>query len=159
MKSFADLDLSRLHEDWAEQPKLHRKYARKMPDAKRDLSEAKADLKVIIAEVKRAIRRNPKKYDVPGRATDNAVKEAAEIHPKVRRAETAIIEAAHVVDVLEAALNTLTDRKKTLENLVTLWSMSYFSEPRVKKGTEESVRDSLDRAEKRSTRNSRPMRK
>lgn len=133
MKSFTDIDLGNLEQEWVRQPKLYGRYSAKLADAKKDLSEAKAAEEVAEADVKRRIRRNPSKYGI-NKITEPAVKEAMILHPLYQKAVTAVNEAKHAVDVLEGLVNTLDHRKRTLENLVSLFGMNYFARPQSPKG-------------------------
>jgi hypothetical protein len=131
-KAFTNIDLARLEEEWLMQPKLYDKYSSKLADAKLDLAEAKSEQEWVIADVKRRLRKNPQKYGL-SKTTDAIIKEASVLHPLWRKAEKAVNEAAHRVDVLNGIINTLEHRKRTLENLVTLFGQSYFSKPKVKR--------------------------
>jgi hypothetical protein len=147
--SLTNLNLATLEEDWLLQVPAHDRYSRKVPDAKLDLSEAKAALEVVEAEVKRSIRRNPSKYGIEqSRVTEAMVAEAMILSPKYQKALKAVNDAKHVVDVLEAALNTLDHRKRTLESLVSLFGMSYFAKPKVK----DQYNTSVKAAERRASR-------
>lgn len=64
--------------------------------------------------------------------TETTVKNAVTSDREVQKARSAIIEAKHEVDVLSAAVSALDQRKRALENLVTLHGQSYFSTPSVR---------------------------
>lgn len=131
MKNFNDIDLGRLEEHWLQQPRLYGKKAARLADAKLELSTVKAQLEVTEAEVKLHIRRYPNKHGFKGRVTDSVVKELVLLDKTYRDAQRKVHDAQHVVDVLTGAINTLEHRKRTLENLVTLYGQDYFSKPKV----------------------------
>jgi len=124
-----DIDPLRLDEEWIVQPKMYHYYATKQADQKKLVKELKAKLQVIKAKLSRHIRKYPNKYGL-ARATDPSVADTILDQPPYLAAQQSIIDAEYVADILTAALDTLDQRKKALENLVDLHGRDYFATPR-----------------------------
>lgn len=131
-ESLVDLDESALDREWLRQPKLYMTFALQLAQAKLEHVTAKANLDVVRAEMELKVRDTPTDYDI-NKVTEAVISAVVETQPKVKRAVHELNIARHRVDVLEAIVNTLEHRKRTLENLVTLHGQNYFSTPRASK--------------------------
>lgn len=136
------IDEQALDLEWLRQPKLYFKWASAYAAAKRDVSEAKAELDVTKAEVAAEIRKDPGFYGCKG--TVDAVNECAMLQPEYKAALRKLHRMQYHQDVIGAAVSSLDHRKKALENLVDLHSQNYFSEPRAKPASREAV-DNMER--------------
>lgn len=144
-RSYTDVDLSRLEEDFLAQPRLMDRATKGSADAKKDLAELKAEMEVVEAECKRRIRKNPGKYGIVGsRPTKDMIDEALVLHPKYQEINVRVIEAQHKVDVFGGLINTLEHRKRTIEGLITLHGQGYWSKPRVSRAADESFAKDVD---------------
>lgn len=124
-----DLDINRLDEHWLSHSRTVYDHALQLADAKADYDRLKRKRDVIGAELKQSIRKNPESYDCP-KITEAVVEEVMLLQERYQRAEDRVTDAKHKVDLLQAMLDGLEAKKKSLENLVNLFSMSYFSQPR-----------------------------
>jgi predicted XRE-type DNA-binding protein len=136
-ESLIEIDRNALDEEWAKQPKLMLKWAELLAEAKLKHAEAKAAVKVIQAKVAKYVRHNPKKYDV-AKITESAVEAAVVMDDRVQGATSLLNHAAYQVDLLEAAVDSIRQKKASLEDMVYLHGMGYFAEPRLPRG---EVRD------------------
>lgn len=127
-KPIWSIDKDNLDAECILQPKLVAEYADQLPDARAELDRAEARLKVVAAEMDAKIRRRPAKYDLE-KATEAAIKTTIPGTDEYQAAEKEVREAKHHLDTLTAALEVLRARKSSLEFLVGLHSMSYFSTP------------------------------
>ena len=135
-----------LDREWRNQPTLVHEYCMKLADAKQHLNEAKATLDVVEAETDREVRMHPSKYGID-KLSENRVQRAVVLSPSYQLANTEVIKRQHDVDVLQAAVNALENKKRALENLVHLWAMSYFSEPKTDEDSYDVLRsEERDRA-------------
>ena len=141
---------NRLDEEWVAQPRLYAEYAIKLAGARSDLERAKARADVAEAELDKEIRMNPEKFGLSN-VTEKGIKSTITLQREYRKATKAIIEAKHLVDVLDAQVSALDHRKKALEKLVDLRLSDYFSEPRTPIKNEEA-RFQMDNAKKRQLR-------
>lgn len=119
------IDELALDKEWLKQPKIAALWAKRHADAKRELAEAKRQRDVTIAEVKKQVRANPKKFGLE-KLTDDGIKSAVDLSRDVALAESEIIEAQHLVDVIAGALFAIEDRRRALQNLVRLYEFDYF---------------------------------
>ena len=139
--SFFDLDDKRLDEEWNSQPQLYYNWGVKLADAKAAVERAKASRDLVYAELNKDIRSDPVKYDLP-KTTESLVESIILIQDKYKLAHEKYIAAKHKMDVLTVTVEALDHRKKALENLVHLFGMNYFSEPKGPRGMrEEEVKD------------------
>ena len=129
MSNFADIDRMRLDEEWYQHPKLYSKHVDLLAEAKMGLLEASARLEVIKSETALDIRRNPTKYDAP-KITEAVVQEIIPTVTDVQAAHNVWMKRKHDVEVCQAAVKTLEERRRALENFVHLFKMDYFAEPR-----------------------------
>lgn len=133
-----DIDPNALDREWLAQPKLYHKYAMRLVDARAELEKQKAGLDIVWAEVDRKIRRNPKKYGRGQKLTEKMIEAIINASVEYQGALSDLQREKHNVDVLQVAVDTLDQRKKALENLVSLRLADYYSEPRMpKNGSDE----------------------
>ena len=144
-KSYHDLDIHRLDEEWVGQISLYREHAQQLADANKLLSEAetelevrKAELKETVARLDLAIRKDPELYDLE-RVTEGAIDKVVLLRPDYVKAKEEVFsamrrvnEARHFRDVCKVANDTVGhQRKAALQDLVQLWLASYFAEPKL----------------------------
>lgn len=149
---FLDIDLLNLEVECQHQPKRFKKWSDILADAKRDHSQADADLDLVKAELDLEIRDDPNRYGL-GKVTASAMAAAIKTRlptmKRYKRALRRLINAKHRVDVLEGTVKALDDRKKQLGHLVQLHGQQYFAAPLVK---DERARAELDRHRKKRIR-------
>lgn len=133
-----DLDQNRLDEEWLGQSKLYMTYASQLADARAEWERAKASRDLVSAELDRDIRSNPDKYDLV-KITEGGVEKTIITQRGFQTSNEAVIKAKHKVDLLQATVEALDHRKKSLEALVSLWIGSYFSDPKAPKEGREKV--------------------
>lgn len=135
-----EIDLDSLDEEWVNQPQLYYAYAKRLADARQKLDESKSEFELTKAELEKAIRDDPEKFDMP-KVTEAAVKSCILTQDEYNNARTAVSEASHRVDVLQAVVIALEHRKRALEKLVDLHGQSYFAEPKASRSSRETVSD------------------
>lgn len=144
-RSISTIDKNSLDEELVAQPELYHEHAIGLADAKNEMNLAKARLELTEAKVGSDIRSNPGKYKVTSRVTEQLVETMIKLSVEYQNALAEFNEARHAVDVLEAAVKTLDQKKVALENLVVLQGSDYFSEVRMPKGRKEEVDAALKR--------------
>ena len=135
-ESIIDIDETILDEQSNAQPKLVWKYGRLWAEATKVYDEAKANEKVVLAEVTRKIRKRPKRYGMD-KITDAGLKTAIPDTKEYKEAVSAVIEAQYIVNLLLAAKNALEHRRTSLSNFVKLNEQNYFSKPHQSKEAKE----------------------
>ncbi len=154
--SIFDIDLSRLDEEWINQPKRFFRWASQLADAKERLDEQKARLDVVRAEVSLDIRERPSNYDLPDKLTENLISNAILQQDKYQEALKLVRVKKYRVDLVQAAVQAMDQRRSSLERLVSLHGQSYFATPRA---TEENAKEIVDKIEKDSVRSKGKKRK
>jgi hypothetical protein len=135
------IDETALDVEWVEQPALMMKYARLAADARKYLDQKKEALELLRAEIDKEIRQNPTEFGIE-KITENAVQNTIITTEQFREANQKVINAKFDVDIAQAAVIAVSQRKDALENLVRLHGQQYFAGPKI-------PRNLHDEAEKR----------
>ena len=141
------IDEFNLDKEWLKQPKLYFEYANQLAFARFQLDQAKAKLELVKAELDRAIRTDPQEYGL-AKITETVVASTIVLQLGYMQATQAVIEAKHKVGILDAAVFALDNRRKALENAVTLWVKDYNSRPIASEG----AKDKMNEVEKKRAR-------
>lgn len=134
----------KLDQEWLGQPNMVWEYAKKKALANKRVSEAKAALKVTIAELSKAIRAEPLEYGLD-KVTESTVENTILLQKEHRVDQQALIDAEYNADILGAAVAALQDRRRALEGLVELHGQNYFSDPRPGPHSKEGVEENTKR--------------
>lgn len=129
-----------LDKEWQEQPHTFHKYAVILAAARLDHGHAKQAFDLAHAEISRGVRGSPERYGVD-KVTEDSIKAAIIVQAEYQRALRLLNEAKYDVDIAEAAVDALQQKKSALENAVVLWSRDYFSAPKLKKEDNQRARD------------------
>jgi len=149
------IDKHNLDEEWLAQPEMFFWYAEKLADARADVERAKANLQVTAADLDSQIRERPEDFGIV-KTTEAALKAAVLCQDDYREAQRVLIEAEHTSDLFDAAVKALDQRKRALENLVSLHGQSYFATPTVKGPHKEAAREHFDDVRKKKLRRTQP---
>ena len=101
-----------------------------LAEGRRDYEQAKVDLELTKAELDRDIRRNPTRFGLE-KVTETVVEQTVIWQIQHKNAQKTVLDARHTMDVLQAVVTALENKKKSLELAVQLWAMSYFAEPKI----------------------------
>jgi hypothetical protein len=124
------IDETALDVEWLEQPSLLLRYAKHVAGCRKTLDEIKEELDLIKAEIDRKIRKNPEKYDIE-KITEGVIQATILRQSKFKEVNETYIQSKYELDVAQAALNAVYQRKDALENMVKLYGMQYFAGPKV----------------------------
>lgn len=139
-----------LDAEWVEQSSLFWRYAKAEADAEDVMDRAKERLELVKADLDKKMRTMLASGDK--KPTEAVIASAVLLHDDCRAASTEYLDAKHIYNVFRAAVKAFTQRKDSLENLVRLFGMEYFSTPAVKgqegeeglrKSTRQSIRERL----------------
>ena len=133
-------DPNELDREWVNQPRLRFRYGVRLADARKALSEAKADVELTSVELELTIRSKPAKFGLD-KVTEAAIKATVLQQEEYTTAKNAVIGAQHEVDVLDAAVSAIDHRKKALEDLVALFLAGYFAKPNAPEGAKDKMED------------------
>ena len=144
-----DIDKNRLDEEWLRQPRLYMKYSEEVATYRKTLEDTKIKLEVYDAETELDIRKNPEKYNVP-KLTEGCIQQVLALQEEHVRYRRLIAKRKYDLDIAQAAVSTLDNKKKALEDLVQLQLSNYWSEPRAPKGvSKETIDDMKEKARNR----------
>lgn len=138
-----DIDPNALDEQWLMQPSLYRKYATQLARARGDVGNAeigvdvcKTELKEIEAEIRLDITANFEQYGYKKIPTLDTITATILTNEKVKEAQGKLTtikrtlnEAWTAVNLNQAIVSALDQKKVALQELVRLHSQSYFSTP------------------------------
>lgn len=144
-KSFLNIDINRLDDEWLRQPHLYGEIADQLAEARRSLEQAKARLEITRAQIADEVRTNPKDYGID-RVSQPKVEAAVNRHRKVRLRTKSLIQAQYEVNVLQGAAVAMDHKKRALENLVKLHGQNYFSSPTASSDDREAVEDMVKKS-------------
>ena len=124
------IDESSLDAEWLDQPSLMFKYAKNAAEMRRLLDLSKEKLDLVKAEIDKEIRTNPEKFGIE-KITETVVANSMLATFKYKKANEEFLNAKYEVDVAQAAVVAMSQRKDALENLVRLHGQQYFAGPKV----------------------------
>jgi len=119
-----------LEMEWLDQPSLMFKYAKNAAEMRRLLDLSKEKLDLAKAEIDKEIRTNPEKFGIE-KITETVVANSMLATFKYKKANEEFLNAKYEVDVAQAAVVAISQRKDALENLVRLHGQQYFAGPKV----------------------------
>ena len=114
----------KLEEECSIQPMLYEWYGNKYAEARGNKDKAKDRLDLILSQKDLYYRRNPP-TDI--KATEAVYASLVAIDTDVLIAKEEYQKASQEVYSLDIAINVLDQRKSELDNLVQLWTKSYYS--------------------------------
>lgn len=123
------IDANRLEKEFIEQPSLFMKYNQLCTECRRDLDKARQDLITVKAGIDKAIRTDPVTYTGKEKITEAQITALIEIELPYIEAQDKIVELNYEYNLLLGAVRAFDQRKSSLENLVKLLGMDYFSTP------------------------------
>ena len=134
--SVVEIDENNLDRECIRLPSDYLKFAHLSADKKRDVAEAANRLKVVEADIAKAVRDNPGAYGLE-KVTEGAIKEI--IISKSQKAVRDLRDAEHQADIAHAVVQALEHKKRAVTLLVELHGMSYFANPKVSERGREAV--------------------
>ena len=124
------IDESALDIEWKEQPVLMMKYTRHAARMRQELDLAKENLELEKAEIDKEIRQHPSDFGIE-KITENAVQNTIITTEQFKEANKRMSEAKFELDIAQAAVIAISQRKDALENLVKLLGLQYFAGPKM----------------------------
>jgi response regulator RpfG family c-di-GMP phosphodiesterase len=134
------VDETHLVEEWIVHPQRVYEYAQLAADTRALLDELKRNDDVLRAEVSLAVRRHPEVYGL-AKLTEGVIDSIVATDTEVQNSAKKIIACKHKLDLAQAAVTAMENKKKALECIVQLHATAYFANPR----NPESLESKLDR--------------
>jgi len=142
--SEGDLDL-----EWLSQAELAMKYGRIWAAARKKLTLAEENIKVIRAELIAEANEDPKKCCKKEKPNAADIEAYYRTHPDHKQAKEEWVQAQYECNMAEVAKNEFSfTRKAALENLVQLHGQNYFAGPKVPRNLSKE-RDEKEERQKR----------
>jgi hypothetical protein len=126
------IDPDRLHIAWLEQQNLVMRYSRQVANLKRRVEKCKDRLDVIKAEIRKKVLKDPDKYGVD-KVTEGAIASVIAGDEDYQEERERQLDGQYELDVVSGAIRSLEHRRSSLENLVYLLKIEYFSAPNLPK--------------------------
>lgn len=140
-------DQYRLDWEWSRQGRLRRQYGTDMAHAYAAWTDAKNALKAVEAVLYLRISSEPEKYGLP-KTTEAAINAAMVLQAEYKEAQRNLIKAKFRLDMREAAVKAIDDKKFSLQDLVKLHFGDYFADPKPPEG----ARNDIEQMEKQHIR-------
>ncbi len=133
------IDREDLDSEWLSQPQLYFRYAKKVIEAEDELSKVKEKLDICTAELDAKIRERAKLNDE--KITEKLIENKIIKDEDHSMALKEFNRSKSDLNLLQAGLKAIEQRKSALENLVKLYCAGYFSSPREPKDSKESIKE------------------
>jgi hypothetical protein len=141
--SIMEPDENNLNREWVKQPKLMYDAGRYLSKARTKRDIAYAAIKVIQAEVYKKIREDPHTFRLPDKPTEAMVSNEVFKSKEYKEAVQKHLDAQEHFDLASTRCDAIQMRCKALENLVKLYAMNYYGEPRTGGEIEQSTIDEM----------------
>jgi len=129
-----NIDIDSLDREWLEHSNKYVILTCELADAIQEKSEEAETVKIVQADLILSARESGEEL-IGVKPTDSTVNAWVAVHPDYKSAKQRLIEAEHVVNILQGKVTAMGHRKNALENLVDLWQGGYFSSPRENKNS------------------------
>jgi septum formation topological specificity factor MinE len=144
-----DIDPEALDLEWLSHPPMVKAACVAAADARHRHTQAKNRLKLVTAQLRKKVRANPTKFDLPDKPTKDMVEDEVVVLAKYQDAVREEAETKYALDMMEAAVTALDHRRTALSNYTDLHWSDYHSAPR---SNIREVRDSVERGESNAAR-------
>jgi len=130
------IDPSALDVECCKQADLFYKWCKRSILARSDMDHVKLKLEIIEAKLQMDCRKNPENFGVT-KLTEAVVMAAVKCHAKYQKAYEEYLEAKENASLLEKAVFAMEQKKRMIENLITLHGQQYFAGPSVPRNLNE----------------------
>ena len=132
------IDPYALDRELQRQATLMEKYAEQQAEARFEYDTARAALDLCKAKVELAIRSQPAKHGIT-KVTEATVSAAVLLNPDYQAALEHQIQTKYEYELASGIVSALDHKKRSLQGLVSLFGMDYFSNPNVTTGMTQEV--------------------
>ena len=134
------IDETALDVEWADQATLAMKWGRHWADAKKELTLAEEEIKIIRSELIAHVNEDPQECCNKEKPNAADIEAYYRNHRRHKRAKTKIVELQYALNIAEVAKNEFSfTRKAALENLVNLHAQQYFAGPKIPRNLHQEV--------------------
>lgn len=140
-KEELEIDKFNLDNEWMKQSSLYMKYAELSVEANKILEEKKLLLDVKYSSKYSSLKAEAEKSGL--KSTDTSIKSMVETNDEIISIREDIIKAEYNYKMLQKIEASFSMRKSALENLVFLFTKSYYSEPDAGKKNNSDIQTSF----------------
>jgi len=123
------IDETALDIEWLRQPELMLKYGSLAVEARMNMDLEKEVLELVKAKLDKEIRENPEKFGI-SKLTENVVQNIILLQDEYKEQNKKYLNAKYNYEVLKVVVDSLNQKRDSLENLVKLFGLQYFSGPK-----------------------------
>jgi len=142
------IDKTKLDVEWEFQSLLFMKWAEAHAQAIFERDKVKEQLDFVRSEIDENIRVDFESYGFDKKPTEAAISAKIIMTAKYKVMYEKLAEANKNVNILAGAREAMNHKKKALENITQLWTMGYFSDPKIPN----KIKDDSDIKNKRNMR-------
>jgi len=122
------IDKFKLDEEWERQPDLVDDAGNYVTAARKERDIAKSRLELVKADLYQKITKDPAEYGL-SKTTEKAIDSTIILQADYMVATKAVIETNYLLGLLESYLNSLGDKRKSMEALMKFYEFSYYAKP------------------------------
>lgn len=126
VKSRLLIDGYQLDEECKKQPAFYEEVSSQLAEIKHGAKKAKAFVEFTKAELERAIRKDPEKFDM-AKTTETAIIAAVTVQDEFQEALKKQRDAERLVDSVQACVFAVEQRKSMIRDLVSLYTYNYVN--------------------------------
>lgn len=124
------IDPNNLDEECLIQPVLYMRYSEELAMSQKSRDKIKEKWEVTRAQTMLAIRKDPNEYNLSDKPTVDAVNAALTLDVNLEEIAHELNNANYELQILQSAIKAFDQRKKALEQLVSLFVSNYFAGPK-----------------------------
>lgn len=125
-----NIDPDALDVEWLDQAKLMRMYSNHAAEMKKEMDNMKEKIEYEKAKIEMDIRSNPENYGL-SKVTESAIQSTILLQKEYQELIVEYSEKRYEYDIAISAVRAIDQKKNALENLVRLFTASYFAGPAV----------------------------
>ncbi len=137
------INLHNLDEEWIKQAATFHFYLVQLANAQRDREEIRSEQEELVADRYDEIRLDLAGAGAATKVTETSIKRVIEADPGYRNIDDRMKGADHTINLLNAAVKAMDQKKTALENLTKLQLSDWYSRPRDEKEQEEGRKEHL----------------
>lgn len=131
IKQDALINKHTLDDHWEDQTSLMDKWTSKHVDAISIRDDIKTKIELFYADTSLKIRKNPEKWEI-SKVTDKVVDAVIIIQTEYQQLLADLLQANNNVNAFKGGIKTLDSRQASIEHLVKLYKLNYWSVPKIK---------------------------
>jgi predicted RNase H-like nuclease (RuvC/YqgF family) len=125
------IDVNAIDEEFLIQPNLLWKYGKEQGRLKAEVDFLKERLEVRKSKISLQVRNDPESFGASKKLTESGIGDIVRCDESVRSLTKRLNETKHQLDILNTALTSLEAKGRSLEAIVKLMGLDYFTRPTV----------------------------